>query len=267
VAQGVIICVGSFGPGPDWVRGKSMLTCPNCHAGVPEEMRFCLQCGASVAPTPPPAASPVAADPPMPAAIAPVSARPEPPHKGTSTVPLKIAPTPVVAPRDGAPTGHERPGLGDQTEEVDDESLKKSFLRPVTQVGAVICRFCKGPLDLDGDFCEQCGAPVAEAAPPGMIKPKPQSARPAIPAPAAARPPVRPAQAAPPARPAAASTPTRSTSNPPAPAARPAAPAARPTPTPPRTPAPVAPPPAPAPPSEDEKSGLMGRFKGLFKKS
>ena len=27
------------------------------------------------------------------------------------------------------------------------------------------CRFCKGPLDLDGEFCEQCGAPVSEAAP------------------------------------------------------------------------------------------------------
>ena len=33
------------------------------------------------------------------------------------------------------------------------------------------CRFCKGPLDLDGEFCEQCGAPVSEAAPSGWVKP------------------------------------------------------------------------------------------------
>jgi hypothetical protein len=266
VAQGVIICVGSFGPGPDWVRGKSMLTCPNCHAGVPEEMRFCLQCGASVAPTPPPAAPPVAADPPMPAAPAPpapVSARPEPPHKGTSTVPLKIAPTPVVAPRDGAPTGHERPSLGDQTEEVDDESLKKSFLRPVTQVGAVICRFCKGPLDLDGDFCEQCGAPVAEAAPPGMIKPKPQ--HPATPPATPALPPSKPGQAASPGRPPVGSAPARY------PGAAPPLPAKPPVRTDPTRPAPTRTAPAaptspPTPPAEEQPSGFMGRLKGLFKK-
>jgi hypothetical protein len=32
------------------------------------------------------------------------------------------------------------------------------------------CRFCKGPLDLDGEFCEQCGAPVSEAAPSRWLK-------------------------------------------------------------------------------------------------
>ena len=33
------------------------------------------------------------------------------------------------------------------------------------------CRFCKGPLDLNGEFCEQCGAPVSEAAPSRWLKP------------------------------------------------------------------------------------------------
>ena len=32
------------------------------------------------------------------------------------------------------------------------------------------CRFCKGPLDLTGEFCEQCGAPVSEAAPSRRFK-------------------------------------------------------------------------------------------------
>ena len=35
------------------------------------------------------------------------------------------------------------------------------------------CRFCKGPLDLSGEFCEQCGAPVSEAAPSRWLKPAP----------------------------------------------------------------------------------------------
>ena len=32
------------------------------------------------------------------------------------------------------------------------------------------CRFCKGPLDLGGEFCEQCGAPVSDAAPSRWLK-------------------------------------------------------------------------------------------------
>ena len=33
------------------------------------------------------------------------------------------------------------------------------------------CRFCRGPLDLSGEFCEQCGAPVSEAVPSRRLKP------------------------------------------------------------------------------------------------
>ena len=33
-----------------------------------------------------------------------------------------------------------------------------------------ICCFCKGPLDLSGEFCEMCGAPVSEAAPSRWLR-------------------------------------------------------------------------------------------------
>jgi len=240
------------------VRGKSMLTCPKCHVGVPEEMRFCLQCGASLAPPAPPAVPRIGAEPPMRAAepVAPPAPYAAPPPRNASpTVSLKIAATPVMSPR---------PSLGDEMVEIDDEALKRSFARPVTHPGAVICRFCKGPLDLDGDFCEQCGAPVMEAAPPGMVKPKPQPVEPPV-APVATPPPPpsTPAVAAPPARPHAASvTGQHRLATPPAPATR-TEPAYR---TQPRTPVPVVPTPRPTPPVEEPPSGLMGRLKGLFKK-
>ena len=219
-------------------------------------MRFCLQCGASVAPAPPPAAAHA-----VPSLPVPVTA---PLQKPTPTVPLKIAATPVMAPRAGAGAEPERPSLGDPTAEVDDEALKKSFERHVTQPGAVICRFCKGPLDLAGDFCEQCGAPVSEAAPPGMIKPKPHHPTPAPAAPLP--PPSKPAQAAPPPRTPVGSAPARQPGVPPPPPAKPAIRTEPPRPTPTRTPVPAPPTSPPTPPAEDQPSGLMGRLKGLFKK-
>ncbi len=239
------------------------MTCPNCHAGVPEEMRFCLQCGAPVVaatpPTPPPVTEPqpvMAAAPPglppqhvEPAAPPPASE----PQKGTTTVPLKIAPTPVVSPRSGAAVERHH-ASGEHAAEIDDETLKKSFERQVTQPGAIICRFCKGPLDLDGDFCEQCGAPVSEAAPPGMVKPKPTEPPPPPPAPVASAPPPAPA-VAPPPPPAPAALSDRTNSGPPLTSRT----VARPNPT--RPPAPP-----PAPPAGEQESGLMGRLKGLFKK-
>ena len=280
MAQGVIICVGNLGLGPDQVRGKSMLTCPKCHRVVPEQMRFCLQCGASLSPTPPLATPTEAADPLMPAAPvaspaqhtapappAPVSAPPEPPHKVSPTVPLKIAPTPVMAPRAGVTAGSAPPSLGDQMVEVDDESLKKSFARPVVQPGTVVCRFCKGPLDLAGDFCEQCGAPVTEAAPPGTLKPKPQPAAPAVPRPATpAPPPSMPSQAAPPAGAPVGTAPAHHPSAAPPLPAEPATHKEPTHPTPTHTPAPAAPTSPPTPPAEERPAGLMGRLKGIFKK-
>ncbi len=44
-----------------------------------------------------------------------------------------------------------------------------------------ICRFCKGALNLQAEFCEYCGAPLEEAAPPGLLKPKPEPIMPAAP--------------------------------------------------------------------------------------
>jgi hypothetical protein len=187
----------------------------------------------------------------------------EPPHRAVPTVPLKIAPTPVIAPRVGS--GAERPPRRVSTPmvEVDDESLKSPFERPPAQPGTVLCRFCKGPLDLAGDFCDQCGAPVPEAAPPGTLKSAPQPAAPPVPPPATPAPlPGTPMQGAP-----SGSSPVGSV------------PVGQPSAAPPPTPDPVTqqeslyPPPAsapapatPTPPDEAPPSGLMGRLKGLFKK-
>lgn len=245
------------------------MTCPKCHAGVPEGMRFCLQCGSALAAAPPPAPARVAANPPVrPAppvpypAPPPLPATPPAAEKDSATVPLKIAATPVIAPRQGSPAWQTRPSLGDPVEEIDEEALKKSFERPITHTGAVLCRFCKGPLDLSSDFCDQCGAPVLEAAPPGMVKPRPVLSP--VPPPPALPLPHKPAEAVPAARPPAGGAPAARPSPPPPPN-----PVARPQmPNPPaaRPPAPVIPPPPPGLPGEDPPPGLVGRLKGLFKK-
>src|SRR5579862_1462717 len=163
-----------------------MQTCAKCQAGLPEGLRFCLQCGASLAP---PASGDLAVrpgDPAIPLAAATPSVMREistPPTEPVSpfrqartpasTINLKIAPTPVITPKFTPLATNSRPSLGDNVQEVDDESLKKAFEKPVRhQAGAVICRFCKGPLFLGGDFCEHCGAPVEEAAPPGVVLPR-----------------------------------------------------------------------------------------------
>jgi hypothetical protein len=255
-----------------------MLTCPKCHAGNPAEMRFCLQCGVALAPPPAVNAPPPIAHPPVPAAptappadhYAPAPpaveiVAPKPPQRSTATVPLKISPTPVMAPRDGHVAEHPRPRASEPLVDVDEELLKKSFERPVAHPGAVVCRFCKGPLDIEGDFCEQCGAPVAEAAPPGVVIPKPPAPPPPPPLldddPLAA-----PTKIAPPAPPPGSPTGPHRIPTPP-PAAKPVqhAEPVHSTP-PPRTPTPY--PPTPQRPSVEEEpsSGLVGRLKGLFKK-
>jgi hypothetical protein len=260
------------------VRGKSMLTCAKCQAGIPEGMLFCLQCGASVAPTANGEAAPFAAEPASSEAPAasvvvqeetvpptpPVSPF-RPPRTPASTVNLKIAPTPVMSPRFTPLAANPRPSLGDNAQEVDDESLKKAFERPVRhQPGAVICRFCKGPLDLGGDYCEHCGAPVAEAAPPGVLPAKPQTPEP--PRPQVDDDPLAdllgPAKVAPPAPAHSGSTTGLHASPAPLPPVKSTAHA-----EPQRTAPPHNPYLTPTPPAEEHPSGLMGRLKGIFKKS
>ena len=218
-------------------------------------MRFCLQCGSSLAPPPPPQKP-----------VARVDPAAQAPHPQTSTVPLKIAATPVMTPRPGTGNLHPRPSFHDEKVEIDEEALKKSFERTVTQPGAIVCRFCKGPLDLSGDFCEQCGAPVVEAAPPGTVlaKPAPPPPPPPAPAPAHAAPPPMPSKPAPSTPPA----PTRSPNSSGVVPSTTTPPPGRITPPPPRsTPVAPLPPPPPAAPAEESSSGLMGRLKGMFKKS
>ena len=234
-------------------------------------MKFCLQCGSSLPPAAPsapaaPTARPVPPAPPV-SAAAPVppateTAPPKPQHKDKATVPLKIAPTPVMGPRPGSASSHPRPSLGDPKAEIDEEALKKSFERRVAQPGTVVCRFCKGPLDLDGEFCEVCGAPVTEAAPPEALKDHPHPPPPP-PEPAAPAEP-RPAQATPPPHPP---TPAATAHSPDPAHAIPGAHTEPTHPTPTRTPAPPAHTPPPAGPEEGHSSGLMGRLKGIFKKS
>jgi hypothetical protein len=249
VVQGVIICVRSFGEGTAWVRDRPMPICPRCQEDVPEEMRFCLQCGASLAPTPPPVeADPLDPADPVPQAVPPAAPAPPvteiappPLHRISPTITLKIAPTPVMTPQSGVAGEHPRSRFRDRVVEIDDE---ESFEGPAVRPGVVVCRFCRGPLDLDGEYCEQCGAPVPEAAPPGTIKPRPQLASPppmAVPPPSGHAPAATP----PPAEPAAHLEPR------PTPMHRPAPPVL----TAPST-----------PPAEEQAPGLMGRLKGVFKK-
>ncbi|MFZ0961588.1 MAG: zinc-ribbon domain-containing protein [Terriglobia bacterium] len=223
-----------------------MRICPKCHEDVPEGMRFCLQCGASLTVTAPPATPPReagcfdAADPVAPLEPPAAPAGPDPvtilprPRRPAPTITLKIAPTPVMTPPSGAANGNARPRFRDRMLEIDDEAFEGSFVPPAAQAGAVLCRFCRGPLDLAGDYCEQCGAPVAEAAPPGALKPRPQ---PAVP------PASDPAPAAPPPQ---------------------AESAANPEPTP--NPAPPALTSSPTPPGEENAPGFMNRLKGVFKR-
>jgi hypothetical protein len=148
-----------------------MLTCPHCHAALPEGMRFCLQCGASL--------------------LAP-TARP------LARAPVAIAAEPAAAPQSPARPSFDSVTLDRENRngEIDEEALWRAFARPV-KPGAVVCRFCKRPIDLLGEFCDYCGAPVAEAAPAGTLQP---------PAPAPVPPPQPPAQATPPEPPPASSS-------------------------------------------------------------
>lgn len=254
-----------------------MLSCSECNTSFPEGMRFCLQCGAplaaaapagtSEAGTKPPFDSPPVrpAAPPAPVPLAkdlpPTRAAPAP----EPTISLKIAPSVVIAPRVDAPLDRPRPNLGPEIEEIDEEALRSAFERPPVQPGTVVCRFCKGPLHLEGEYCEQCGAPVEDAAPPGVLQPQPAAPVTSPPATAPA-PASEMAQPAPSAGSPVASAPARPLTVPPPAPGLPAA-RAKPMPrTPLRTRAPVASrPPTPKLAATEPPPGLVGRLKGLLK--
>jgi hypothetical protein len=176
-------------------------------------MRFCLQCGAPLAaaasmattviaaspaidlPTASPAAPPVPAsassEPRSPFPVAPDRLAEDLPAAQAAparepTISLKIAPSVVIAPRVAAPLDLPRIEPAPEPADAVEEALRKAFERPPVQPGTVACRFCKGPLHLEGEYCEQCGAPVEDAAPPGVFIPKPKPAAPVASTPAIA---------------------------------------------------------------------------------
>ncbi len=133
-----------------------MGSCPKCNADLPGGLSFCLQCGAPLSPEP-----------------APASEKSVPKRSGPAQPPSSPA---------GAGGSQARPeklgGASPRTPaEVEYEPPRRGPAKP----GEVLCRFCKFTLDLQSEFCDQCGAPVEEAAPPGLVKPKPKATAPATP--------------------------------------------------------------------------------------
>jgi len=105
---------------------------------------------------------------------------PRPVYTPNSTLIMRSSPSPMIAPREGVPLERPRGKPGRDMVEIDEEVLNKPAQKSAVEGSSVLCRFCRGPLDMDGDFCEQCGAPVIDAAPPGTIKPKNLSVSPAV---------------------------------------------------------------------------------------
>jgi len=281
-----------------------MLSCHKCNSSLPEGMRFCLQCGAPLTVAAPrgtnaagagPAFDSPSAPAPAPTVAAPLGENLRPTRVAPSrepTITLKVAPSVVIAPRVDTPPGRLRPNLRPDMDEVDEEALRRAFERPPVQPGTVACRFCKSPLHLEGEYCEQCGAPIEEAAPPGVWMPKPQPAAPLPSPPATAPAPasdMAPPASSAPSMPAAASalasnvaqpapsagSPARSPTAPPstspygAPPPAPVLPAAQAKPIP-RTPLQTratmtAPPLKPKLEAPEPPPGLVGRLKGLLK--
>ncbi len=140
-----------------------MRLCPKCGVVLPEDMRFCLQCGAPL----------LAAAPVKPSTEVDKTSPdedfcvPRPVYLPDTTLALRSTPSPMIAPREGVPLERRRTHPGRDMVEIDDELLGKSFQKTASRPGTILCRFCKAPLDLEGNFCEQCGAPVRDAMPPG----------------------------------------------------------------------------------------------------
>ena len=122
-----------------------MTRCSVCRAELPLGARFCFECGAAVT------TADSAASSGQPSANAASEGQPSLGRPALSSGPDRDS---VLNP-EGA------------------DFVEERFRKPPLPPGTVICRFCKGPLDLEGAFCEQCGAPIEEAAPPGLVKPKP----------------------------------------------------------------------------------------------
>lgn len=184
-----------------------MSFCRECGADLPEGGRFCTRCGTPAAEVAPPTSR-----------TPPRVARPGAAGTGPALAPR----TPKAPPSESedAPDLEDTPDL--------DAALAERYLKQPVPEGTVVCRFCKGPLDLTGTYCEQCGAPLEEAAPPGL-KPQP----PAVPATTVELPNAPQAAAVQPPRPPAVS-PEPSTPPPvppPAPMVPPSVVAARPAPT------------------------------------
>jgi hypothetical protein len=154
-----------------------MATCAKCKASVPDWMEFCTKCGSPIPKAAPPA---------------PVKAPLPVPSKAATAPPPRTDPEATVALV--RPAGEAKPSQPSKFEGLDVElpppeaATVKLDLEEVEArrrasgaTAEAVCKFCKGPLDLEGGFCEYCGAPLEEAAPPGFIKPKPQPAASAAP--------------------------------------------------------------------------------------
>ncbi len=174
-----------------------MASCPKCHADVTEGMPFCTHCGASMATLAPDApAGSVPSKPGQP------SGQPEHPATDEEALDLgeqiveKPAAKPMqpssVSPSDGF-GGLDLEIPKTPSAELDEDEDPRRRISGAA--GGIVCRFCKGPLSLEAGYCEYCGAPVEEAAPPGLIKPKP--ALPTAPAPTTGSPVSPPAAAKP----------------------------------------------------------------------
>lgn len=152
-----------------------MPACPKCNSNTPEGLTFCTQCGAHLSGEGLASTKKVNVGPPKPAAVEPETPRPVP----SSSEPIrsrgKAGPAFPASSNKGpsapAKAGSPGPKRRSPATTVSEEDTPR---RVSSAVGGAICRFCKGSLDLKGDFCDQCGAPVEEAAPPGMVKPKPE---------------------------------------------------------------------------------------------